>query len=79
MVADRELNASVDGKWTRQSENANGNPLVMVNVLVHYLKSCSAQGPASEKRCERGLLPEQLGPLFEPYPGLRLLTMDALL
>ena len=35
MVADRELNASVDGKWAKQSEDANGNPLVMVNVLAH--------------------------------------------
>ena len=25
-VADRELNASVDGKWAKQSEDANGNP-----------------------------------------------------
>ena len=30
VVADQELNASVDGKWARQSEDANGNPLVMV-------------------------------------------------
>ena len=35
-------------------------------------------GPASEKRYEPGVLREQLGPLFERYPGLRLLTMDAL-
>ena len=32
VVADQEeqeLNASVDGKWARQSEDANGNPLVL--------------------------------------------------
>ena len=78
VVADRELNASVDGKWARQSEDANGNPLVMVNVLAHDLKLCLAQWPASEKRYEPGVLQEQLAPLFERYPGLRLLTMDAL-
>ncbi len=77
VVADRELNASVDGKWARQSEDANGNPLVMVNVLAHDLKLCLAQWPASEKRYEPGVLREQLGPLFERYPGLRLLSMDA--
>ena len=44
VVADRELNASVDGKWAKQSEDANGNPLVMVNVLAHDLKLCLASG-----------------------------------
>ncbi len=77
-MADRELNASVDGKWAKQSRDANGNPLVMVNVLAHDLKLCLAQWPASEKRYEPGVLREQLGPLFEGYPGLRLLTMDTL-
>ena len=50
----------------------------MVNVLAHDLKLCLAQWPASEKRYEPGVLREQLGQLFERYPGLRLLTMDAL-
>ena len=78
VVADREVAASVDGKWAKQSEDASGNPLVMVNVLAHDLKLCLAQWPASEKRYEPGVLREQLGQLFECYPGLRLLTMDAL-
>ena len=78
VVADQELDASVDGKWAKQSEDAKGNPLVMVNVLAHDLKLCLAQWPASEKRHGPGVLREQLGPLFERYPGLRLLTMDAL-
>ncbi len=79
VVAGQELNASVDGKWARQSEDAQGNPLVMVNVLAHDLKLCLAQWPASEKRYKPGVLREQLGQLFEGYPGLRLLTMDALM
>ena len=78
LVADRELSAAVDGKWARQSEDAQGNPLVMVNVLAHDLKLCLAQWPAAEKRYEPGVLREQLGQLFEDYPGLGLLTMDAL-
>ena len=78
VVANQELNASVDGKWAKQSEDSHGNPLVMVNVLAHDLKLCLAQWPASEKRYEPGVLGEQLGRLFEDYPGLRLLTMDAL-
>ena len=78
VVADQEMQASVDGKWAKQSEDAQGNPLVMVNVLAHDLKLCLAQWPASEKRYEPAVLREQLGPLFERYPGLGLLTMDAL-
>ena len=78
VVANREMQASVDGKWAKQSEDAQGNPLVMVNVLAHDLRLCLAQRPASEKRYEPGVLREQLGPLFARYPGLRLLTMDAL-
>ena len=75
---DQELNASVDGKWAKQSVDAKGNPLVMVNVLAHDLKLCLAQWPASEKRNEPAVLREQLGRLFEDYPGLGLLSMDAL-
>ena len=78
MVGDQEVNASVEGKWAKQSEDGQGNPLVMVNVLAHDLKLCLAQWPASEKRYEPGVLRGQLGQLFERYPGLRLLTMDAL-
>ena len=78
VVADQEVNASVEGKWAKQSRDAKGNPLVMVNVLAHDLRLCLAQWPASEKRYEPGVLREQLAQLFERYPGLRLLTMDAL-
>ncbi len=75
VVSDQEMYASVDGKWAKQSGDASGNPLVMVNVLAHDLKLCLAQWPASEKRYEPGVLREQLGQLFERYPGLALLTM----
>ena len=78
VVAEQEVNASVDGKRAKQSADAKGNPLVMVNVLAHDLKLCLAQWPTSEKRYEPGVLREQLDLLFESYPGLRLLTMDAL-
>ena len=78
VVADQEVNAAVDGKWAKQSEDVSGNPLVMVKVLAHDLKLCLAQWPASEKRYEPGVLRKELGQLFERYPGLGLLTMDAL-
>ena len=78
VVAEEQMVASVDGKWAKQSVDEQGNPLVMVNVLAHDLKLCLAQWPAAGKRYEPGVLKEQLAQLFENYPGLRLLTMDAL-
>ncbi len=36
-MADREVNAALDGKWAKQSEDVSGNPLVMVNLLAHDL------------------------------------------
>ena len=35
LVKHQRMNASVDGKWAKQSEDAGGNPLGMVNVLAH--------------------------------------------
>lgn len=78
IVAGEQMVASVDGKWAKQSVDEQGNPLVMVNVLAHDLKLCLAQWPAGEKRYEPGVLKENLGQLFESYPGMKLLTMDAL-
>ncbi len=77
VVGEQKLHASVDGKWAKQSEDAGGALLMMVNVRAHDLKLCLAQWPAVEKRYEPGVLREQLGQLFEDYPGRRLLTMDA--
>ena len=49
IVQDQRMNASVDGKWAKQSEDAAGNPLGMVNVLAHDLKLCLAQWPMTER------------------------------
>ena len=78
LAAYREMQASVDGKRAKQSGDAQGNPLVMVNVPARGIRLCPAQWPAPEKRYGPGVLREQPGPLFERYPGLGLLTMDAL-
>ena len=67
MAADQELNVWVDGKWAKQSVDANGNPLV--KVLAHDLKLCLAQWPASEKRYEPAVLREQLGGCSSAIPA----------
>ena len=70
VVAEQELSASVDGKWAKQSEDTNGNPLVMVLARPQVvLGPVAGIGEASLGCC-------QLAQLFEGYPGLRLLTMD---
>ena len=69
VVADREVNAPADGKRAKQSEDAQGHPLVMVNVLAHDLRLCPAQWPASEKRHEPGVLREQLANCSSPIPA----------
>ena len=65
VAAHQEMSAAVDDKRAKQSEGAQGNPPVMVNVLAHYLKLCLAQWQAPEKRCEPGVLREQPGRLYE--------------
>ena len=78
VVPEQPVNAAVDGKRAGQSEDAAGNPLGMVNVPAHDLKLCLAQWPMTEKRYEPAVLRTQLAQLFEHYPSLQLLTMDAL-
>ena len=78
VVSDQELQGAVDGKWAKPSQDVAGQPLAMVNVLAHDLKLCLAQWPLTEKRYEPGVLRERLAGLFERYPGLQLLTRDAL-
>ena len=78
VMGEREVGASVDSKWARQWEYAQGNPQVMVNVLARDLKLCLAQWSVVEKRSGPRVLQEQLGRLCQCYPCLRLLTMDAL-
>ena len=77
-MGDYRVTVSVGGKWAKQSEDAWGNPLGMVNVPAHDLKLCLAQWPMTEKRYEPAVLRCRPELLFEHYPGLRLLTMDAL-
>ena len=75
VVADQEVN--VGGRQVGQAVRGNGNPLVMVNVLAHDLRLCLAHGRHRRNGTNPGWR-EQLAQLFEGYPGLRLLTMDAL-
>ena len=76
---DTDLVAAVDGKTAKQMKDENGEPLHMLNVFAHSLKlhlaSWSVKG---DKTNEPGCLKQHLGELFTMFPGLKLLTDDAI-
>jgi hypothetical protein len=73
------LTAAVDGKVAKNMKDANGDPLLLLNILVHELKIAlidySVHG---DKTNEPGCLKAHLESLFEQYPFLKLLTGDAI-
>lgn len=79
ILNDTEISASVDGKAAKQIKDADGNPLLMLNVFAHTLKvhlaSWSGKG---DKTNEPGCLKKHLEELFDLFPCLRLLTGDAI-
>jgi len=73
------LTAAVDGKTSRQSHDADGDPIHVLNVFAHDLKVCLAQWPVGDgKETEPEVLKAHLDELFDAYPALQLLTGDAL-
>lgn len=71
--------AAMDGKTSKQGHDANGDPIHILNVFAHDLKICLGQWPVTEgKATEPEVLKAHLDELFARYPGLTLLTGDAL-
>jgi len=79
LPADQPLCAAVDGKTSRQSLDAEGNPVQLVTVLVHRLKFVLGQWSVrGEKTNEAGVLKNHLAELLEAFPMLRLISGDAI-
>jgi hypothetical protein len=87
-VNDTTITASVDGKSfnrysvkkaAKQIKDAEGHPILMLNVFAHTLKvhlaSWSVKG---DKTNEPGCLKQHLEELFDLFPCLKLLTGDAI-
>jgi hypothetical protein len=71
--------AAVDGKTSKQANGDGGKPLHVLNVFAHAAKLCLADWPVGgEKATEPEVLRAHLDELFAAYPGLRVLTGDAL-
>ena len=70
---------AVDGKTNKQGQDADGDPIHLLNVFAHRIKLCLAQHPVTAgKPTEPEVLKAHLAELFQAYPALRLLTGDAL-
>jgi hypothetical protein len=78
-LGDDELVAAVDGKTSKQAREADGHPIHMLNVFAHGAKLALAGWPVGgDKKTEPDVLRAHLDELFAAYPGLRVLTGDAL-
>ena len=73
------LVAAVDGKVAKQFHDADGNPLLLLNVFAHELKvTLTEYSVRGDKTNEPGCLKAHLETLFAQYPFLKLLTGDAI-
>ena len=73
------LTAAVDGKAAKAMPDENGDPHLMLNVFVHDFKIVLEQWSVrGDKTNEPGCLKMHLEKLIETYPGLKLLTGDAI-
>jgi hypothetical protein len=67
------------GKAAKQMNDANGDPILMLNIFAQTLKvhlaSWNVQG---DKTNEPSCLKQHLAELFAMYPCLKLLTGDAI-
>lgn len=78
-LGDGPIDAAVDGKTSKQAHDAGGRPLHTLNVFAHGVKLALADWPVDgEKKTEPEVLKAHLDELFAAYPGLRVLTGDAL-
>ena len=70
---------AVDGKTSKQADDADGNPIHVLNVFAHDAHVCLADWPVGGgKNTEPEVLKAHLDELFAAWPSLRVLTGDAL-
>jgi hypothetical protein len=71
--------AAVDGKTSKQADDADGNPVHVLNVFAHDARVCLADWPVGDgEATEPEVLKAHLDDLFALWPSLRVLTGDAL-
>jgi hypothetical protein len=71
--------AAVDGKTSKQADDADGDPIRVLNVFAHDARACLADRPiGGGHETEPEVLKAHLGELFAAWPSLRVLTGDAI-
>jgi hypothetical protein len=70
--------AAVDGKTSKQADDAPGDPIHVLNVFAHQAHVCLADWPVGDGQgTEPEVLKAHLDELFAEWPSLRVLTGDA--
>ena len=70
---------AVDGKTAKQGIDSDGNPLHMLNALVHDVQAVVGQwSTGDDKTNEPSILRRKLRGLLVDYPMLQLITGDAI-
>ena len=70
---------AVDGKTAKQGIDSDGNPLHMLNALVHDVRAVVGQwSTGNDKTNEPALFRRKLRGLLVDYPMLQLITGDAI-
>jgi hypothetical protein len=73
------VTAAVDGKTSKQADDADGDPIHVLNVFAHGAHVCLADWPVGDgKNTEPDVLKGHLDELFAAWPSLRVLTGDAI-
>jgi hypothetical protein len=76
---DQLLAIAVDGKTSCQGLDTDGHPVQTLTALVHHLKIAVGNWSyRGEKTNEPGALLNHLDELLQVFPGLRLITGDAM-
>jgi len=77
LVKSNDTVGSVDGKALRNVKGENGKPKMLLNVFAHDIKLALAEYTIQDKEGESTVLKAALAPLFDRYPGLKILIGDA--
>lgn len=73
------VTAAVDGKTSKQADDAEGDPIHVLDVFAHGACVCLADWPVGDgKDTEPEVLKARLDELFAAWPSLRVLTGDAI-
>jgi hypothetical protein len=79
ILQDTSIVAAVDGKAAKQMKDANGDPILMLNVFAQTLKlHLASWNVHGDQTNEPTCLKKHLGDLFTMFPCLKLLTGDAI-